>query len=213
MWSKDNALVQLLGHLYEGKITDKFNMQQISSNSEYKDTYAKKELCNTSKTKIELRRIKNANNVVDFVCDDDGENFGALVENCRRFFNVPGLIEENYDFGRLLLEADEMDGIHDVIFVVGPQTFPAHKFIIFCRSKYLKKMIEAESGKRVVLKYNGLTPRVFEIALRYIYTNEMISKKGELKSFLPPLDDALIYILSFRHGPAFKRRPTTRDSG
>lgn len=79
LWCNNNALVLLLGNLYYGTITHKLNAHAVTQISEYTETYAKKEMSTTTKTRIELKRIKNLNNVTDFVCDDDGENFAALL--------------------------------------------------------------------------------------------------------------------------------------
>ncbi|XP_062547692.1 inhibitor of Bruton tyrosine kinase [Armigeres subalbatus] len=178
VWCNNNALVLLLGNLYYGTITHKLNAQAVTQMSEYTETYAKKEMSTTSKTRIELKRIKNLNNVTDFVCDNDGENFAALLENSRRCFQVPKQYESNYDFGNLLAEAHEMDGVHDLVFVVDYQSFPVHKFIIYHRCRHLRRLAEKQpTEQQIHLKgYEGLTVSIFELILRYIYTNEVVSR-------------------------------------
>ncbi|XP_058449485.1 inhibitor of Bruton tyrosine kinase [Malaya genurostris] len=182
-WCNNHALVLLLGHLYQGIITHKLNAQAVTHTSEYTETYTKNKMSSTSKTRIELRRIKNLNNVVDFVCDDDGENFGVLTENSRRYLNIPDLVEANYDFGTLLAEAHDMDGVHDLIFVVEYQKFPVHRFIIYHRSRHLRKLIVKRPGESEIHLngYDGLAAPIFELILRYIYCNQMISRHDVVK--------------------------------
>ncbi|XP_038109988.1 inhibitor of Bruton tyrosine kinase [Culex quinquefasciatus] len=179
VWCNNHALVLLLGNLYHGTITHKLNAQAVTQISEYTETYAKKEMSTTNKTRIELKRIKGLNNVVDFVCDDEGENFAVLLENSRRYFNVPELVESNYDFGTLLAESHEEDGIHDVVFRVDYQTFPAHRFVIYHRCRHLRKLLEKHPEQREfsLAGYEGLAAPIFELILRYIYGNELISKE------------------------------------
>ncbi|XP_029709286.1 inhibitor of Bruton tyrosine kinase [Aedes albopictus] len=188
LWCNNNALVLLLGNLYYGTITHKLNAHAVTQISEYTETYAKKEMSTTTKTRIELKRIKNLNNVTDFVCDDDGENLAALLENSRRCFQVPELLESNYDFGKLLAEAHEMDGVHDLSFVVDYQTFPAHRFIIYHRCRHLRKLAEKHpTEKEISLKgYEGLTASIFGLVLRYIYTNEVLSR-GDVETLVRQL--------------------------
>ncbi|XP_055548784.1 inhibitor of Bruton tyrosine kinase [Wyeomyia smithii] len=178
IWCNNNALVLLLGHLYYGTITHKLNAQAATQISEYTETYTKKEISTTNKTRIELKRIKNLNNVVDFVCDDDGDNFAVLTENSRRYFNVPDLVESNYDFGTLLTEAHLMDGVHDLVFVVDYESFPVHRYIIYHRCRHLKKLVQKQSDSKEVHleRYDGLSAPIFELVLRYIYTNRLISQ-------------------------------------
>lgn len=187
-WCNNNALVLLLGNLYYGTITHKLNAHAVTQISEYTETYAKKEMSTTTKTRIELKRIKNLNNVTDFVCDDDGENFAALLENTRRCFQMPKLLESNYDFGNLLAEAHEMDGVHDLTFLVDYQSFPVHRFIIYHRCRHLRKLVEKQpTEKEIHLKgYEGLTASIFELVLRYIYTNEVLAK-GDVEKLVGQL--------------------------
>ncbi|XP_055593249.1 inhibitor of Bruton tyrosine kinase-like [Uranotaenia lowii] len=178
VWCNNHALVLLLGNLYHGTITHKLNAQAVTQISEYTETYTKKEMSTTNKTRIELKRIKMLNNVVDFVCDDDGENFAVLLENSRRHFNLPELVESNYDFGSLLAEAHEMDGARDVLFTVDYQTFPAHRFVLYHRCRHLRKLLEKKPNQKdfQLHGYEGLTGSIFELILRYIYGNVVISR-------------------------------------
>ncbi|XP_058820045.1 inhibitor of Bruton tyrosine kinase [Topomyia yanbarensis] len=190
VWCNNHALILLLGHLYHGTITHKLNAQTVAHTSEYTETYTKKEMSITNKTRIELKRIKNLSNIVDFVCNDDGDNFAVLTENSRRYFNIPDMKESNYDFGTLLNEAHESDGVHDLVFVVEYQMFPVHRFIIYHRCRHLRKLIEKRPGEREIHLngYDGLAAPIFELVLRYIYCNTLISRDDveKLVKYLQP---------------------------
>ncbi|KFB49169.1 AGAP009939-PA-like protein [Anopheles sinensis] len=179
LWCANNALVLLLGNLYQGTITNKMPCAVRTQHSEYKETYTRKELCETLRSRIELKRIRNLNNVVDFVCDADGENYGALVENTRRCFCVPELVESNYDYGTLLADASEMDAVHDVVLYVEGQPFASHRFILYHRSEFLRAILQKQpKEKEFHLKDHGLglmTVGGFQLALRFLYTNKLVS--------------------------------------
>lgn len=101
---------------------------------------------------------------------------------------MPKLLESNYDFGNLLAEAHEMDGVHDLTFLVDYQSFPVHRFIIYHRCRHLRKLAEKQpTEKEIHLKgYEGLTASIFELVLRYIYTNEVLAK-GDVEKLVGQL--------------------------
>ncbi|XP_050078956.1 inhibitor of Bruton tyrosine kinase [Anopheles maculipalpis] len=179
-WCSQNTLVLLLGNLYQGIITNKLPRSAKQQFSEFKETYIRKELCDTLQSRIELRRIRNLSNVVDFTCDADGENYAALVENTRRCFCVPELVESNYDYGTLLADANEMDGVHDVVLYVEDEPIASHRFILYHRSEALRKLLQQFPGqKEFVLKEHGLggiTLQAFRLIMRYLYTNQLIAR-------------------------------------
>uniref|UniRef100_A0AAG5DB42 BTB domain-containing protein n=1 Tax=Anopheles atroparvus TaxID=41427 RepID=A0AAG5DB42_ANOAO len=179
LWCANDALVLLLGNLYRGTITNKMPCTSRPQHSEYKETYTRKELCETLRSRIELKRIRNLNNVVDFVCDGEGENYGALVENTRRCFCVPELAESNYDYGTLLADASEMDAVHDVVLYVEGQPFAGHRFILYHRSELLRALLQKHpKEKEFHLKehgFGGLTVGGFQLILRYLYTNQLVA--------------------------------------
>uniref|UniRef100_A0A182Y6E7 BTB domain-containing protein n=1 Tax=Anopheles stephensi TaxID=30069 RepID=A0A182Y6E7_ANOST len=179
-WCAQNTLVLLLGNLYQGIITNKLPRSAKQQFSDFKETYIRKELCDTLQSRIELRRIRHLSNVIDFTCDADGENYAALVENTRRCFCVPELVESNYDYGTLLADANEMDGVHDVVLYVEDEPFASHRFILYHRSDALRKLLQQFPAQReIVLKEHGLggiTLRAFRLIMRYLYTNQLIAR-------------------------------------
>ncbi|XP_053674901.1 inhibitor of Bruton tyrosine kinase [Anopheles nili] len=180
-WCSNNALVLLLGNLYQGTITNKLpRTVRTRQQSDFKETHTRKELCETLQSRIELRRIRNLSNVVDFACDAEGENYAALVENTRRCFCVPELVESNYDYGTLLADASEMDGVHDVVLYVEGQPFASHRFILYHRSEVLRELLQQHPEQQEFdLKEHGfgnMTIGAFRLVMRYLYTNQLISR-------------------------------------
>ncbi|XP_053664710.1 inhibitor of Bruton tyrosine kinase [Anopheles marshallii] len=178
--SQQHALVLLLGNLYQGIITNKLPRSAKHQYSEFKETYIRKELCDTLQSRIELRRVRNLSNVVDFTCDAEGENYAALVENTRRCFCIPELVESNYDYGTLLADATEMDGVHDVVLYVEHEPFASHRFILYHRSDSLRKLLQQfPTEKEFVLNDHGfesITIGAFRLIMRYFYTNQVIAR-------------------------------------
>uniref|UniRef100_A0A182PG48 BTB domain-containing protein n=1 Tax=Anopheles epiroticus TaxID=199890 RepID=A0A182PG48_9DIPT len=179
-WCSQNALVLLHGNLYQGVITNKLPRSAKQQYSEFKETYTRKELCETMQSRIELRRVKNLCNVVDFTCDAEGENYAALVENTRRCFCVPELVESNYDYGTLLADANEMDGVHDVVLYVEGEPFASHRFILYHRSEVLRALLQQHpTEKEFVLQDHGfqsITVSAFRLIMRYLYTNQVVTR-------------------------------------
>uniref|UniRef100_A0A2M4AFK3 BTB domain-containing protein n=2 Tax=Anopheles triannulatus TaxID=58253 RepID=A0A2M4AFK3_9DIPT len=193
LWCADSALVLLLGHLYHGTISNKLpRSARAGQFSGFTETSNRKELCETLQSRIELKRIRHLSNVIDFVCDTDGENYAALVENSRRCFAVPELVESNYDYGTLLADASEEDAVHDVVFYVEGQSFAAHRFILYHRSEFLRRLLKAKpEQKEFHLKecgLDGLTCGAFKLALRYLYTNQLVARVDVVRLLKKPGD-------------------------
>jgi hypothetical protein len=82
--TSDQLLILFEGHVYMGKVFNKFDVETVKSSSDYHDTYAKKELCATSRFRIDFRRIAYITNAVDVFSDAEGENFAVLQVSCER---------------------------------------------------------------------------------------------------------------------------------
>lgn len=54
-------------------------------------------------------------------------------------------------------------------------TFPAHKFIIFSRAEGLRDIVKKSTDKHIHLNYEGLTSKMFELILKYIYENHALT--------------------------------------
>lgn len=179
IWCNEDVLVSFFGNLYRGSTQELQLKASQTSASEYQETYIKKELSAETRIKIKLTRIPYTDKVVDFCCDPEGENFAVLLENPRKYFSLPDLIEKPYNFSNLYAEMNAYDNVHDVIFEICGRKFVAHKIIIFARCEYLKKQICQTASKCVALhelQQLGLTADLFELILRFLYTNNPIMK-------------------------------------
>lgn len=151
--------------------------KSFESLNEYKETNLKKELSKSVISKLYLKRIPNISTASQVQCDSDGENFVALLENSKRYINIPELKTAFYNFSDLI--GDSIANIYDVTFVVDHVEYLAHKIIICTRSKYLRKLIETSAGQRLIsINIPKLTTFMFEIILKYIYTNRGPNENG-----------------------------------
>lgn len=180
IWSNDEILLSYLGNLYKGTATHELKHKMINIPGEYQETYVKKELSSDQKTKIDLKRIPLIDKVFDFCSDPEGENFVALVENPRKYYSLPELIEKPYDYSNLYSAVHESDSVHDLCFSLGDRCFPVHRIIISHRSDYLKGIIAKNHGEKFIVLQElaelGLPCDMFALILRYIYTNQPIMK-------------------------------------
>lgn len=182
IWCKDDALASFMGNLYHAKIdTHGLKSKVLPIQGDYQETYVKKELSTDYKSVINLTRIPFIDKVVDFCTDPEGENFAALIENPKKYFSPPDLLEKTYNYSNLYEELNLCDNIHDLVFEIDNQKMPAHKIIVCARCDYLKQLIQNECGKRVYLEELqelGLTANLFQLILRFIYVNQPILKTG-----------------------------------
>lgn len=182
IWCKDELLVSFMGNLYHATCaTHELKSRAAPAQGEYQETYVKKELSTDHKTLISLSRIPFIDKVVDFCSDPEGENFAALIENPKKYFSPPDLIEKTYNYTNIYEDLNAYDHVHDLILEIEGRKIAAHKIIVCSRCDYLKQLIMSEYGKRVVLQELqelGLTADLFQLILRYIYTNKPILKSG-----------------------------------
>lgn len=179
----DQLLILSCGDVYTGKATRQ-TIQNPIDISEYKDTYNKKEICTNSRIRIDLKRMPNIDRVVDIFADDDFASFAVLQESSRKYYTISDLPLEDNMFKTLLHEVSEFDAVHDIVFHVDSEIFPAHRFIVFSRSKGLMKAVGEYEDKNVYLNYEGLTGKMFEIMLKHIYTNYAPENKGKCQDSL-----------------------------
>lgn len=64
-----------------------------------------------------------------------------------------------------LLQTNESDSIHDVVFKVSALNFPAHRFIVADASRKLKKLM----GDKKMVELPGIVPEMFKQVLDFIY--------------------------------------------
>lgn len=58
---------------------------------------------------------------------------------------------------------------------VDEDAFPAHKFIVFSRAEGLRDIVKKSNNKHVYLNFKGLTSKMFELILKYIYENHALT--------------------------------------
>lgn len=51
------------------------------------------------------------------------------------------------------------------------EVFPAHKYIVFSRAEGLRDIVQKYNDKHIYLNYEGLTSKMFELIMKYIYEN------------------------------------------
>lgn len=54
---------------------------------------------------------------------------------------------------------------------VEDEIFPAHKYIVYSRAEGLRDIVRKYKDKHIYLNYEGLTSKMFELILKYIYEN------------------------------------------
>lgn len=130
--------------------------------------------------RIELQRIIQIDRAIDVFCDEDFASFAALQESHVKYFKSPALNPEEYTFKKLYNDVSEYDAIHDIIFHVDGDKFPAHKFIIYARAPGLREFIadKGQDDKEVHLNFQLLTGKMFELILKFIYSNYLPNEQG-----------------------------------
>lgn len=131
--------------------------------------------------RIDLQRITQIDRAVDVFCDDDFASFAVLQESHMKYFKLPALNPEEYTFKKLHLDVNEYDDIHDVLFHVDGEKFPAHKLIVYARASGLRDLISSYTDKDIHLNFSLLTSKMFEIILKFIYSNYLPNGEGKLR--------------------------------
>lgn len=167
------------------------NYNESDDVSEYQEIYStKKDICQTSRIKISLKRVPLASSVRDVWSDYDGLNCIFTRDDPYMHLKLPTIHDLEVPLDVLYEEMSEMDGIHDVLFHVEREVFPAHKYVLLSRApNCFQSWIEsAEDNKNCYLDVEGLTAVAFEFILRIVYRNHILSEDGEktdnLQSYL-----------------------------
>uniref|UniRef100_A0A1B0BRM9 BTB domain-containing protein n=1 Tax=Glossina palpalis gambiensis TaxID=67801 RepID=A0A1B0BRM9_9MUSC len=187
LYKANQVLIMSQGNVYKGKC------QQVSMPSYYNEDVVRnhKDLANIwnrndhrsaemSKEfmiRIDLQPVANIDRVVDIFCDDDFASFAVLQESHMKYFQLPTLKQEEYTFKKLYNGISEYDSVHDIVFHVDGDKFPAHKFIIYARAPGLKAIISKNGNKEIYLNFPQLTAKIFEIIMKFAYNNYMPSRE------------------------------------
>ncbi|XP_052871018.1 inhibitor of Bruton tyrosine kinase-like, partial [Anopheles cruzii] len=191
MWCGDSVLVLLLGHLYRGTLTHQVLRSERSHHSDsMKMFFRRSDVCESLKTRIELQRIPNLTHVRDFVCHEGTENYAALIEHSRRTLEVPEWKPRCTGFESLLAAASPDDAVHDVVLCVEGNQFAAHRFIVYHRWEFLRRLLQAsptcQEFDLMQCGIDGLTVDAFKLAMRYIYTNRYVGREDILRQLRKP---------------------------
>lgn len=119
------------GQLYSGKITFE-NINAVNSIEDYQQaSSARKDIfCQTIELKVHAKRIPIVNGVMDIICDPDGVSFVVLQKHSKRYLDIPQLNDYDLSFKSLMIQADESDDIHDIVFHVTIFLYKRIQFII-----------------------------------------------------------------------------------
>ncbi|XP_068137640.1 inhibitor of Bruton tyrosine kinase isoform X2 [Hyperolius riggenbachi] len=139
--------------------------------------------------RISLQKLPFVHRAVSITSDNNGCNFAVLQSDPKTsLYEVPVVSSSIFaeDFGKLLEEVDEMDSIHDVTFLLGSQTFPAHKYIMAMKCDFFRHLFSGDSNQADFpeLYHNGedsagcdlyviekVPPGLFAYILQFIYTD------------------------------------------
>ncbi|XP_031631768.1 inhibitor of Bruton tyrosine kinase [Contarinia nasturtii] len=176
-----NRMVVLIlatdGILYKGTITrHSVNPKECRGcDEEFVEINRRMDISETHKCDIVLTRIPNIDRVTNCSVDQNGESFVALQEYSKRYLFIPHLPDDPITFKALLNETSEFDLLHDIVFHVEDEVFPAHKYIVYSRAEGLREIVRKYKDKHIYLNYDGLTSKMFELMMRYIYENYTLS--------------------------------------
>lgn len=65
---------------------------------------------------------------------------------------------------------------------VEDEIFPAHKYIVFSRAEGLRDIVKKYTDKHIYLNFEGLTSKMFELIMKYIYENHTLTMTGLIRS-------------------------------
>lgn len=139
---------------------------------------------------LRLTRIANLHRTLSIMCDPKGSNFAAIQNEPNCFLlDVPQISPSmlRHDLKTLLIDANEMDSIHDVIIVCGQKRFFAHSYILACHSQYFRECLlnnvpgndkeylnvyrtSPEEEEKKFLIINDVDPEIFQEILTFMYT-------------------------------------------
>ncbi|XP_063615380.1 inhibitor of Bruton tyrosine kinase-like, partial [Penaeus indicus] len=139
---------------------------------------------------LRLTRIANLHRTLSIMCDPKGSNFAAIQNEPNCFlFDLPQISPSMLkdDIKTLLMDANEMDSIHDVIIVCGQKRFFAHSYILGYHSQYFRECLlnniprndkeylnayrnSPEEEEKKFLIITDVDPEIFQEILTFMYT-------------------------------------------
>ncbi|CAH1965417.1 unnamed protein product [Acanthoscelides obtectus] len=132
---------------------------------------------------ITLQKVSKIHRALCIQSDPKGKDYCVIQAYPYRNFEFPEMapseVKQNLEL--CLEEADETDDIHDIIFKIDSEKFPAHKYIIASCSPYLARLMEEKKQKEIVLDVGK--PEIFWEFLHFVYTGDCeLTKCCEVKN-------------------------------
>ncbi|XP_069830794.1 inhibitor of Bruton tyrosine kinase isoform X2 [Dendropsophus ebraccatus] len=180
--------ITLDGEGYSGK----WMSEKKSSLDKKEHSISDSNHCDTSSVyeRISLQKISFVHRAISVTTDPNGCNFAVLQSDPKTsLLEIPVVSSSIFveDFERLLNQVDEMDSIHDVTFLIGSQTFPAHKYILAMKCDFFQQLfLSADSNLADFpdIYLNGedsagcdlfviekVSPVLFSYILQFLYTD------------------------------------------
>ncbi|XP_077287148.1 inhibitor of Bruton tyrosine kinase [Arctopsyche grandis] len=126
---------------------------------------------------IKLKRLSNIHRAVDICCDIKGNNFAVLqVAPNSSLLDLPQVTSSQMvdDMAALLDDASEFDLLHDVIFKIKNNLYPAHRYVICHASEYFTKLCndsqDSDDSKKPTIEIENIHPLIFKQILLFMYT-------------------------------------------
>ena len=189
LYRGNKVLILSQGDVYKGKcqqvpLPPYYDSSESGSSKDLGNIWSRSdhrsaEMAKDFMIRIDLQRIIQIDRAVDVFCDDDFASFAVLQESHVKYFKLPTLNPEEYTFKKLYNDVCDYDAIHDVLFHVDGEKFPAHKFIVYARAPGLRELLlAANEDKSVHLNFELLTSKMFELILKFIYCNYLPNGEG-----------------------------------
>ncbi|KAF9424947.1 hypothetical protein HW555_000248 [Spodoptera exigua] len=129
-------------------------------------------------TSVRISKIPNIYRAVSIAVDSEGLNFACLqIKPTCGLRSLPELSPTSMSKHMESLRecATEDDLLHDVIFKVGPKSYPAHMYIIASNSDHLyklyqEKLAQTNPGDKPEVTLENVHPEAFERVMKYMYT-------------------------------------------
>lgn len=120
---------------------------------------------------LKLSKFARIHRAVYITSDVKGLDFCVIQQEPYKKFKIPDISppELSKNLGILLQECHEMDDLHDIVFQVGCDIFPAHRCIVAAASGHFNKLLLGNNNQQFVSidGYHGL---IFEQFLLFCYT-------------------------------------------
>uniref|UniRef100_A0A6P7F2T9 Inhibitor of Bruton tyrosine kinase n=1 Tax=Diabrotica virgifera virgifera TaxID=50390 RepID=A0A6P7F2T9_DIAVI len=160
----------------QNKITNSVEKNQKTQKSAF-HKFLEKEDC----VVLSLQKITKIHRALSMISDLKGKDFAIIQAPPYKNFTFGDIerSEMKENFETLLLESDDCDTVHDVLFKINDKNIPAHKYVVANASPYLEKLMEKQD--KVIL--NSINSEIFRQMLKFMYTGECeLTKCGELKN-------------------------------